>query len=27
VIGRTAGAHPRGCSIAMDDMLEAVRNP
>jgi hypothetical protein len=27
VIGRTAGAQPRGCSIAMDDMLEAVRNP
>ena len=27
VIGRMAGAQPRGCSIAMDDMLEAVRNP
>lgn len=25
VLGRAAGATPRGCSIAMDDLLEAVR--
>jgi hypothetical protein len=25
VLGRAAGAQPRGCSIAMDVMLEAVR--
>jgi hypothetical protein len=25
VLGRAAGARPRGCSIAMDDMLEAAR--
>jgi hypothetical protein len=25
VIGRAAGATPRGCSIAMDELLSAVR--
>jgi hypothetical protein len=26
LLGRAAGAQPRGCSIAMDDMLRAVRS-
>ncbi len=25
LLGRAAGAEPRGCSIAMDDLLAAVR--